>query len=136
MTGWTIVEPTQALRDWARTEATIAATFATRGYAGGLPAGATFPAWTIRRIGGGLDDMVDVGLYQLDVWANRASDAASAASVLAQVLGQVANADLGGDLVLAGATVQTVIAVTDPNPDLQRVSLTVQITTKSNTNTA
>jgi len=134
VTGWTIVEPTQAIRDWARTEATITATFAGRVYAGGLPASATFPAATIRRIGGGLDDMVDVGLYQLDVWASKASTAAEAASVLAQVLGQATNVDLGDDLVLAGATVTTVLALPDPNPDLQRVTVTVQATTKSNTN--
>jgi len=129
---WTITEPTQALRDWLRLQAGVVAVVGTRVYAGGLPANATFPAATVRRIGGGYDDMVDVGLYQLDVWATKASDAADAASALVELLGQTTNTSLDGDLILAGVDVQTVLYLTDPNPDLQRYSITAQVTTKSN----
>lgn len=128
---WTLVEPTQALRDWLRTQADVTDHFGQRIYAGGAPQGATYPLATIRRIGGGFEDMVDVGLYQIDVWADKASTAATAASDVAALLTNTRHTAIDTDLYLEGAEATALLFVPDPNPALQRYSLTVQITTKS-----
>ena len=125
-------EPTTKLRDWLRGLAAVQSVAAQRVYAGGLPKTPTLPAVTIRRIGGGLDGPVDLGLYQIDCWATTAPDASAVASVVGAQVESVGLTDLTG-VSLCGGTVQSVNYIDTTTPDLYRYSLTVQLVTRTST---
>lgn len=127
----TFVEPTTALRDWLRTVATVTAIASTRGYAGGLPKGATLPAYTLTRVGGGLDGPVDVGTWRFDCWAATQPAADQLAAVLISHLASQGPQNIGtAGVRFRGASITSLLPVPDPdNPDLYRTTFTAQVVT-------
>jgi hypothetical protein len=124
-------EPTTAIRDWLRAEATITAVVSDRTWAGGLPSTYTLPAIVIHRVGGGLDGPVDLGVYQLDCLASTSTGAATVANAVVSFLssssGRVA---LSSTLRFGGATVQAVTPIQGlDDPDIHRIMVTAQVVT-------
>lgn len=126
---YTVVEATTAIRDHLRTELVDGSTIGSV-YAAGLPSSPTYPAVTIRRVGGAPVGPVDAGLYQLDVWAPTAPTAAVATSAVLSWLESLGTVHLD-DLSLVGAVTDSVIYLDDPNPDLHRYTITSTIHTRA-----
>jgi hypothetical protein len=126
-TAVTIVEPTTLIRDWLRT---LDLSVGGDVYAGGRPSTEPVPAIVVFRVGGGIVDYQDDGLYQFDCLAGNARTANALASELVSALISAAT-----PLALSTATslrgfygVQLLPDVT-PDPDLQRTIVTAQATT-------
>lgn len=125
-TAWTIPAGTSLLRDWLR-DAALAC--GARVYAGGLPDTVTLPALAIHRVGGGIDEPLDLGVYQFDAWAATGPAAESLAYELVSLLISTAPTDIDGTR-FAGATVESVVAAPDPAvPDQYRYAVTAQVVT-------
>lgn len=124
-------EATTLLRDWLRGVPAVTALVSTRTYAGGLPDAVTYPAVTIRRIGGGPDGPIDLGLYQLDAWAATAPTSGAVAAALASTVESVGVVDLGSGVTLTGGVVQSWNILDTDTPDAYRNTLTVLFATRT-----
>lgn len=130
---YTITEPTQALRDWHRTDARLTTEVAQRIYAGGLPKTPTFPAIVLTRQGGSLDGVIDNGLYRYDVWADTASESARIAGVLVSALLSTGPTDMAAGLFFVGATPNSPAYFPDPAASgIHRHTFVTQVTTRQN----
>jgi hypothetical protein len=137
----TIIEPTQALRDWLRGKAAISSVVTANSstvavYAGGLPKDSDLPAIVLNRVGGSPEPLgpVDAGLYQFDCWAIKASDASLLSGALVSVLLSTGTEPLATGLDITGATVTGIVYFPDQyRPDLNRMVVTAQVVTRTST---
>lgn len=117
------------LRDWLRGLGTAAGA---RVYVGGLPKAAVLPACSLRRVGGGAAGTYDHPLVQVDAYAASGSVAEAIAMAMATALEAVTPGTwLSDDVQLMGATVVSVIWLTDPSDDTPRYVLTAECWTRA-----
>jgi hypothetical protein len=126
----TLVEPTTPLRDWLRTQTL---TSGARIYCDGPPKGVTLPAVVLTRIGGPVQMVMDLGLYQFDCYGETMPDAKSAGYELATLLSSTFEQQLSASpdgCRMAGGSIASMNPIQDPdNPAVYRFVVTAQITT-------
>lgn len=133
MTTWPDVEG--LVRDWLRADAGVAAIVGARVFFG-VPKGATestFPLVTVQRFGGGQADgeaPLDVALLQIDCWGtiSRGNGVKSVATALVNSVRAALDA-VGTDsaAALAGANVESVVWLPDPDNDRPRYAVTAEV---------
>ena len=131
LTAPIVTEPTTAIRDWLRG---LSLTVAGRVWAGKLPEGPTLPAVVFYRISGTVNEIFDVGFYQLDCLAETPVAAASlAGEIQTALVGATTPASLAavteGELVLLGWFDVNGRPDFDPDPKFCRYIVTAQATT-------
>ena len=126
------------VRAYLRADAGVAALAGQRGYFGIPRQSATFPLWTVQRVGGGPiageEAPVDVALVQVDCWGRLGEQGGSKAEAwaLATAVMGAFSAIRSRTVLTTGtsaldATVQALLWAPDPDTDQPRYTMTVEI---------
>lgn len=126
------------LRAWLRGQPSITALVDQHVWFG-IPANAQFPLITIAQVGGGPgvgEAPITDALIQLDCWG-AGQNKGQAAAVMTAVLGALdslhCGAEMGGEVIAMGSTVESVIWLPDPQSNQARYVVTALVSAKAKT---